>query len=107
MYGNNYPVLPSSCGSKPPCGSAPYEILTQLHARIAIESGMRHMPRPHVGRQVIFISLSFVVLLVVSAAPLTAQYAEISGHITDPSGLAVPNANVLVEHEETGGKRAK
>jgi hypothetical protein len=36
---------------------------------------------------------------------LTAQNAEISGLITDPSGLAVPHAGVVVQSADTGATR--
>jgi len=39
--------------------------------------------------------LAFVVLALLAAATLLAQNAELSGLITDPSGLAVPRANVV------------
>src|SRR5690349_6930661 len=37
--------------------------------------------------------------------PLLAQNAEISGLITDPSGLAVPGAKMVVQRVETGAAR--
>jgi hypothetical protein len=49
--------------------------------------------------------LAFVVLALLAAATLLAQNAELSGLITDPSGLAVPRANVVVQSVDTGGTR--
>src|SRR5580692_7145684 len=46
-----------------------------------------------------------VVIALLSVAPLLAQNAELSGLITDPSGLAVPRANVVVQSADTGGTR--
>jgi hypothetical protein len=39
------------------------------------------------------------------AAPSLAQNAELSGIISDPSGLAVPAAKVLLESADTGAAR--
>jgi hypothetical protein len=44
----------------------------------------------------------WLALLVV---PLTAQNAEISGFIADPSGLAVPYARVVVQSADTDATR--
>jgi outer membrane receptor protein involved in Fe transport len=44
-------------------------------------------------------------LTLLSAAPLLAQNAEISGLITDPSNLSVPNAKVVVQSTGTGAAR--
>ena len=44
-------------------------------------------------------------LALLSAAPLLGQSAELSGLITDPSGLAVPNARVSVQRVDTGAAR--
>src|SRR5580693_8028002 len=49
--------------------------------------------------------LAFVVLALLATATLLAQNAELSGLITDPSGLAVPRANVVVQKVDTGGTR--
>jgi hypothetical protein len=49
--------------------------------------------------------LAFVVLALLAAATLLAQNAGLSGLITDPSGLAVPRANVVVQSVDTGGTR--
>src|ERR1700685_2516838 len=49
--------------------------------------------------------LAFVIMALLLAAPLLAQNAEISGLITDPSGLAVPNARVAVQSADTDAKR--
>ena len=38
-------------------------------------------------------------------APLLAQNAELSGRITDPSDLTVPNARVVVQSADTGASR--
>jgi hypothetical protein len=46
----------------------------------------------------------WLALLVV---PLTAQNAEISGLITDPSGLAVQYARVVVQSADTGATRTE
>ncbi len=48
------------------------------------------------------ISALFVTLLV---TPLLAQTAELSGLISDPSGLRVPSATVNVQSRETGATR--
>src|SRR5277367_4979196 len=49
--------------------------------------------------------LAFVVMALLPAAPLLAQNAELSGLITDPSGLAVPGARVVVQSADTGASR--
>ena len=46
-----------------------------------------------------------LVIALLSVAPLTAQNAELSGQITDPSGLAVPGARVLVQSANTAALR--
>ena len=38
-------------------------------------------------------------------SPLLAQNAELSGLITDPSGLAVPSARVVVQSADTAATR--
>src|SRR5271170_506992 len=43
--------------------------------------------------------------LALFVAPLIAQNAELSGLITDPSGLAVPGARVVVQSADTRGTR--
>jgi len=43
--------------------------------------------------------------LTLLVVPLMAQNAELSGLITDPSGLAVPGARVIVKSADTGGTR--
>jgi hypothetical protein len=43
--------------------------------------------------------------LALFVAPLIAQNAELSGLITDPSGLAVPGAWVVVQSADTGATR--
>jgi len=45
-------------------------------------------------------------LTLLSAAPLLAQNAELSGLITDPINLPVPNAKVSVQSADTGVTRA-
>jgi len=40
--------------------------------------------------------------LISLAVPLLAQNAEISGFLTDPSGLAVQNATVVARSMDTG-----
>src|SRR5580704_4943523 len=40
-----------------------------------------------------------------AAAPLLAQNAELSGVVSDPSGLAVPGAKVVVQSAATGATR--
>jgi hypothetical protein len=40
-------------------------------------------------------------ILIALAAPLFAQNAELSGSVTDPSGLAVPGARVVVQSVDT------
>ena len=47
----------------------------------------------------VYLWLTFLVV------PLMAQNAELSGLITDPSGLAVPGAQVVVQSADTGGGR--
>ena len=44
-------------------------------------------------------------LALIAPAPLLGQNAEISGFISDPSGLAVPAARVVVESNQTGARR--
>src|SRR5271166_6666320 len=46
-----------------------------------------------------------VVIALLSVAPLLGQNAEISGLITDPSGLAVPSAKIVVQGADTGATR--
>lgn len=46
-----------------------------------------------------------VFMALFSAAPLLAQNAELSGLITDPSGLAVPGARVAVQSADTDATR--
>jgi len=43
---------------------------------------------------------------VLATAPVAAQNAEISGFISDPAGLAVPGARVVVQSGQTGARRA-
>jgi len=47
-----------------------------------------------------------LVIALLAAAPATAQNAEISGFISDPSGLAVVGARVVVQSGPTGVRRA-
>ena len=47
-----------------------------------------------------------LVIALVAIAPLLAQNAQLSGLISDPSGLAVPGARVVVQSVETGATRA-
>jgi hypothetical protein len=49
--------------------------------------------------------LAIVITALLAAAPLLAQNAELSGLITDPSGLAVPHARVVVQSADTGASR--
>jgi hypothetical protein len=49
--------------------------------------------------------LAFVITALLAAAPLLAQNAELSGLITDPSGLAVPGARVVVQSADTAATR--
>src|SRR5277367_1901997 len=49
--------------------------------------------------------LAFVAMALLPAAPLLAQNAELSGLITDPSGLAVPGARVVVQSADTAATR--
>jgi outer membrane receptor protein involved in Fe transport len=49
--------------------------------------------------------LAFSAMALLAAAPLLAQNAELSGLITDPSGLAVPGARVVVQSADTGASR--
>jgi hypothetical protein len=44
-------------------------------------------------------------LLIALAVPLMAQNAELSGSVTDPSGLAVPGARVVVQSVDTDAAR--
>src|SRR5580700_3249529 len=44
--------------------------------------------------------------LALLSAPLLAQNAELSGLISDPTGLAVPGARVVVQSADTGATRA-
>src|SRR5260370_41567182 len=44
-------------------------------------------------------------LVLLAAAPLQAQNAELSGLITDPSGRAAPSARISVENSNTGATR--
>src|SRR5208282_1248200 len=46
-----------------------------------------------------------LVLFALVTTPLLAQTAEISGLVSDPSGLLVPNATVEVRSRETGAGR--
>jgi len=49
--------------------------------------------------------LAFAVMALLPAASLLAQNAELSGLITDPAGLAVPGARVVVQSADTGATR--
>jgi len=49
--------------------------------------------------------LAFVITALLAAAPLLAQNAELSGLITDPSGLAVAGARVVVQSADTAATR--
>src|SRR5271156_6427714 len=49
--------------------------------------------------------LAIVITALLAAAPLLAQNAELSGLISDPSGLAAPNARVVVQSADTGATR--
>jgi carboxypeptidase family protein/TonB-dependent receptor-like protein len=54
----------------------------------------------------VFVGGHLVVCLFLGiSCPLLAQNAELSGLITDPSGLAVPNARVIVRSADTGATR--
>jgi hypothetical protein len=44
-------------------------------------------------------------LFALATIPLLAQAAEISGLISDPSGLPVPSATIKVQIPETGATR--
>ena len=46
-----------------------------------------------------------LVVALLAAAALLGQNAEISGFISDPSGLAVPSARVVAQSSETGARR--
>src|SRR5580658_2949098 len=48
---------------------------------------------------------AFVITALLAAAPLLAQNAELSGLVTDPSGLAVPGARVVVQSADTDATR--
>src|SRR5271165_2680850 len=48
---------------------------------------------------------AFIGVFLRLSSPLLAQNAEISGLITDPSGLAVPAARVVVQSADTGATR--
>jgi hypothetical protein len=47
-----------------------------------------------------------LVIALLVALPLLAQNAELSGRITDPSGLAVPSAQIRVENSNTAASRS-
>ena len=61
---------------------------------------LRLLPRPNWLACLWSRLIAFALL---AATPLLAQNAELSGFISDPSGLAVPNARVTVQSAETGG----
>lgn len=48
---------------------------------------------------------AFICVYLRLAVPLLAQNAELSGLITDPAGLAVPGARVVVQSADTGATR--
>jgi hypothetical protein len=48
---------------------------------------------------------AFICVYLRLAVPLLAQNAELSGRISDPSGLAVPKAKVVVQNADTGATR--
>src|SRR5580658_3777694 len=48
----------------------------------------------------------WLLALALLSAPLLAQNAEMSGLISDPAGLAVPGARVVVQSADTGATRA-
>ena len=47
-----------------------------------------------------------LLIALLAAAPVAAQNAKISGFISDPSGLAVAGARVVVQSGPTGARRA-
>jgi hypothetical protein len=48
---------------------------------------------------------TLLIAIALHALPLMAQDAELSGLITDPAGLAVPSARVVVQSADTGATR--
>jgi len=58
------------------------------------------------GRSGLAIAVKALVFGLLAPAAVTAQNAEISGFISDPSGLAVPAARVVVQSGQTGARRA-
>jgi hypothetical protein len=65
---------------------------------------MADLPRININKlrsAFTFVSLWIALLEV----PLIVQNAELSGLITDPSGLAAPGARVVVQSTDTGGTR--
>src|SRR5260370_12958780 len=48
---------------------------------------------------------AFICVYLRLAVPLLAQNAELSGRISDPSGLAVPNTKVVVQSADTSATR--
>lgn len=52
------------------------------------------------------ILLSSAILVVLSASPLLAQtYGEVTGHISDPSGAAIPGAKITLTNTATNAAR--
>src|SRR5271165_919688 len=49
--------------------------------------------------------MSRILVVALFAAPLFAQTAELSGIVSDPSGLPVPNATVSLQNSQTGAIR--
>jgi Carboxypeptidase regulatory-like domain/TonB dependent receptor len=62
----------------------------------------KYFARQFIGVDLVraFLGMTFLVV------PLMGQNADLSGLITDPSGLALPGARVVVESADTGGARA-
>jgi len=65
-----------------------------------------HQPAPFGPRGALAVIAKPLVIALLAAAPATAQNAEISGFINDPSGLAVVGARVVVQSAPTGARRA-
>ena len=93
--------LPVRCGSLLE-QSSPCQIPQNWGASCRFRRIIRYAQTQNPGRRGHGVRVS---LALIAPAPLLGQNAEISGFISDPSGLAVPAARVVVESNQTGARR--
>src|SRR5277367_3362876 len=85
--------------------------LAGSNARPARGSGYGAVPTRRTGmqrRQALFVSVFFCVAILAMAAVAVAQVdtATLSGLVTDPQGLAVRGAKVILTYKATGAERS-